>query len=58
MPNQCDKQTKAGEDAGTEPLLSFVVIGYNEEQHLPGCFQSVRDMTPVPGTSYEVIYVD
>jgi len=41
-----------------DDLISFVVIGYNEGATLGACIESIRNAEPVPGLSFEVIYVD
>lgn len=44
-------------DASLQPLLSFVVIGYNESATLSACIRSVKE-AELSGVPYEVIYVD
>ncbi|MBI2434908.1 MAG: glycosyltransferase family 2 protein [Candidatus Hydrogenedentes bacterium] len=54
-----DELGKAGSgEALTQPVtVSFVVIGYNEAQHLEACLESVRTAR-LGGEAFELIYVD
>ncbi|HOJ34213.1 MAG TPA: glycosyltransferase [Candidatus Hydrogenedentes bacterium] len=44
-------------NACSQPLLSFVVIGYNESATLSACIRSIRE-AELSGVPFEVIYVD
>lgn len=48
---------EAESDASDGIDLSFVVIGFNEAQHLRDCLESVRN-ADLEGLRYELIYVD
>lgn len=44
-------------ETSSEPVISFVVIGYNEAPTLEACIRSVHE-AELPGVPYEVIFVD
>ena len=49
--------TTPPESMDEQPVLSFVVIGFNEGDHLSDCLQSCKAMH-LDGVSSEIIYVD